>query len=482
MLSHFLKDSIDSQISNGNDSIFLLSLEGCIVYESKTPFQDDQGNNVVVELQKRGLCLRDFSWNSEPYNGQICDLNGKSLGDWVIKYSENSALLYCHYSVPTKENILESLHPFMAIVDLLPGNTFVKNVDGIYMAINLAMLERSDFSHRNQLIGRNDIDLWPDSAQRIIRNDQEVIEKRTCHFFIEKFTRTNGQVLYYAGHKMPIFDRAERVVGIMGNLIDITALKQKEYDLLAEKEAAVKQNRVKMDFIRNMQHDIRTPFTGIIGTANILMEKESCDHKKALLSIIHNSADELLAYCNDIIDYANIENGQVAIVDRIFNCRTLGESVFQLEVPAAQSKGIRLQYDYDDSLVDQIVGDPFRIQRILINLVSNGIKFTSTGSVKFTISKLKKIRQHRNILIKISVEDTGMGIPTTQQDQIFEKLTRVSPANKGLFKGRGFGLKIVKQFIEDLDGDLNLQSNPGKGTKVSIVLPVKEPLVQDSTV
>ena len=478
MANKFIKDIVDAQVTCGNDKIYLLDDQGRLIYQSHTVMSDDVQDFQEL-IHQEGKILRGYVWRHERCRGQICDLQGKTLGDWSIKYTDNGAMLFCHYQLPSTKEVMAYLEPFMQVVNLMPGNTFVKDVDGVYMAINLALLERSDYSTHDQIVGKTDIELWPDSAQRIIRHDQQVIESRKTMFFIEKLTRMNGQVVYYAGHKSPIIDKTQRVVGVMGNLIDITSLKQKEFDLLAEREAAVKENKAKMDFIRNMQHDIRTPFTGIIGTTTILQESESDDHKKSLLQIIQSSAEELLTYCNDIIDYANIENGQVAIIDRVFDLRGLAHSIYELEAPAAQAKGLELSYEYDNELLDNIVGDPFRIQRILINLVSNSIKFTSRGTVSFSIRKIKSFKNHRSILIAISVSDSGMGIPETQQDQIFEKLTRVSPANKGLFKGRGFGLKIVKQFTEDLDGDLNLQSMPGVGTTVTVILPLKEPLVQD---
>ena len=153
----------------------------------------------------------------------------------------------------------------------------------------------------------------------------------------------------------------------------------------------------------------------------------------------------------------------------------LVQTVYNLEKPAAMHKSLKFSLQFDSGLGRYFVGDPFRIQRIMINLVGNAIKFTQQGKVIIKLKKIKEYTEKRTIIVCIQVIDTGIGIRAHDQDLIFEKMTKVSPSSQGLYRGHGFGLKIVKQFTEEIEGDLHLESSPEKGTKFSVVFPLRVP-------
>lgn len=418
--------------------------------------------------------------DNQPAKGDIVDRDKYVVGYWEKTIVGEYHLVSFSTKDKSNETLLSILRPYMRLIENMDGIIFVKDVAGSYVAFSKGCMEKSEYINPDQVIGYTDMDLWPENAHMFIKNDQEVITSKQSKFFIERFIYKDGLIRYYAGYKSAILDQNDNVIGVFGNLQDITILKQREHALVDEKDSAVKQNQAKLQFIRNMQHDIRTPFSGILGMANLLYEQETDTEKKAMISTLTTSAEELLNYCNDIIDYANIENGQIAVIDRLFDFKKLARSVYNLEMPAAKNKNVELSFEYDDALAENLVGDPFRLQRILINLVGNAIKFTEKGAVKFKISKIREYKHQRSLIVSMRVEDTGIGIPESQQDMIFEKMTRVSPSNKGLYRGHGFGLKIVRQFTQELDGDLNLESTCGQGTAVTVVVPLRMPLVQDA--
>ena len=227
-----------------------------------------------------------------------------------------------------------------------------------------------------------------------------------------------------------------------------------------------------------MEHDIRTPFNGVWGLANYLWQHETEEQKKEFLGDITNCAKELLDYCNGILDFSKIEQRSLPLLEKKFNSRKLLDSTMAIEMPPAKLKKLELTLDCDDKVPVVLVGDQYRLQRILINLVSNAVKFTQHGFVKLCVQLVKQL-DDKNIIIRFIIEDSGIGIPQEKQDFIYEKFARVTPSNKGAYKGIGLGLRIVKQFIEEMGGEIDLRSEQGKGSTFICTLPFKLPLVSD---
>jgi signal transduction histidine kinase len=147
-----------------------------------------------------------------------------------------------------------------------------------------------------------------------------------------------------------------------------------------------------------------------------------------------------------------------------------------IEKPAAHVKKLDLLCECDKSVPAVLIGDSYRLMRVLINLISNSIKFTDAGHIRLTISAAKA-ESRRRIVLRFIVEDTGIGMPQDKQDFIYEKFVRLSAANRGTYRGMGLGLRIVKQFMEEMNGDIELDSKPGSGTCFACVLPFKIPLI-----
>ena len=224
-------------------------------------------------------------------------------------------------------------------------------------------------------------------------------------------------------------------------------MKDIEAELRIAKEKAEEANRLKMEFIQNMEHDIRTPFSGIFGLASTLLRREQDEKKKEYLSYITQSAKELLDYCNGILDFSKIEFGE-PIVSKRFNLTEAIERVTNMELAAAKNKNLSLTYELIDT-PKYLLGDEHRLIRILVNLLSNAIKFTEQGQVKLTVKGYEQ--NPKKIILKFTVEDTGIGIHPDKQKIIGQKFVRLLPSNKGIYKGLGLGLPVVKQYINDLE-------------------------------
>ena len=261
----------------------------------------------------------------------------------------------------------------------------------------------------------------------------------------------------------------------------IAELRAKNFALTTElrqaKELAEQANVIKTEFMRNMEHDIRTPFNGVLALTNCLRDIEEDVAKKEHLNNIAESAQELLDYCNSILDFSKIDLGMLAVVQKKFAFKNLIDSIIKMELPAARCKNLALKLNYAFNIPPILIGDHYRLQRILINLISNAIKFTAIGFVELNISIVRK--SAKLVLLRFIIADTGTGIATEHQEYIFEKFSRLNLSNKGTYKGIGLGLRIVKQFIYEMGGEIDLLSTLGKGTQFICTIPLDLPLTDD---
>jgi len=356
------------------------------------------------------------------------------------------------------------------IINELPGSIYWKDRDGIYLGRNCTSAESlKAMNFSDDVIGKTDYDLFPKNmADQFRLHDLEVIETAKEISKEEISYLSSGDEIIQLSTKCPLYDREGRIIGIVGNTVDITKLKKVEADFKS----------AQAEFIQNMEHDIRTPFNGVWGIASIMAENENDPEKKAMLLMIVRCTKELLDYCNSILDFSKIESGSLPLISKKFNLRELIDGVLALEQPPAKLKNLKLDLEYDVTIPTVIIGDDYRLQRTLINLLSNAIKFTNEGHIKLIVAMQKEMK-NRNIILTFTVEDTGIGIQDSEQMVIFEKFTRLTLANKSSNKGQGLGLHIVKQFIEEMNGDIEVVSKKGRGSKFICTLKFKIPLINE---
>jgi PAS domain S-box-containing protein len=365
------------------------------------------------------------------------------------------------------------------VMDATPGSLYWKDKEGRYLGCNSFMVKTAGLESTNDIIGKTDFDLWPENAKNIRENDAYVMKSKKMVSLEEKVEIQMGKVMYFASVKVPLKDENGNVVGIICNSLDITKLKEAEVELKEAKEKAELSNKAKSDFIHNMEHDIRTPFNGVWGFASVLAEEETDVLKKELLSSIAASAKELLDFCDSILDFSKIEHSINPVLEKSFLIKELVDSVMKIENIAAKNKKLNFSICYSNALPKVIIGDAYRLKRILLNLVGNAIKFTKEGEVKVTVFLEKSNIQNKSYILKFIIEDTGIGIPEDKIDIIYEKFTRCTPSNQGIYKGQGLGLRIVKQFVTELDGEIHLKSELNQGTCFTLLIPFRIPLTDE---
>lgn len=265
-------------------------------------------------------------------------------------------------------------------------------------------------------------------------------------------------------------DKGE-LVGSIGIHLDITSQKNIEKELLSAREEALQSSRAKEMFLANMSHEIRTPMNAIVGLSRQLQKTELNDRQHVFLDTINKAADHLMVIINDILDISKIEAGQLKLEKINFRAQDLLSRTIQVMMHRAEEKGLSISTIADENIPDVLCGDPHRLNQILLNLVSNAIKFTESGFVR--IQCAKEGEKNGLPLIRFTVADSGIGMNEDFKDKIFSKFMQEDSSVTRKYGGSGLGLSIIRELVELMDGEIVVESKKNEGTTISVLIPLE---------
>jgi PAS domain S-box-containing protein len=413
--------------------------------------------------------LTDVLFNGSVYK----DPQGNVLGVVIVARDVTAQKLLSNYSLSLIE---ASLDPLVTI-----------SIEGKITDMNEATIQITGME-RQLLTGSDFFDYFtdPQMAREVY---QEVFAKGSVADSPLTVRHKNGKLTDVLINGSVYKDDQGNVLGVVVVARDITDQKRIETELIeakvfaelatgiaeeekrnAENAALTAENAVKakQQFLSNMSHEIRTPMNAIIGFTKVVLKTDLTSKQKEYLNAIKMSGDALIVLINDILDLAKVDSGKMSFEKTPFKVKSSISSMLHLFETKIQEKNLKLIKEYDTNIPEVIVGDPIRLHQIILNLVSNAVKFTTKG--KITVSVRLIDEDAENVTIEFAVTDTGIGIPKEKLASIFDNFQQASSGTSRIYGGTGLGLAIVKQLVEPQGGSIDVLSKVGEGTTFSFRL------------
>jgi PAS domain S-box-containing protein len=374
------------------------------------------------------------------------------------------------------------LHEFVldGLINHIPYAIFWKDTQFVFRGCNHEFAKQFGFNEPQEIIGKTDYDFPfpPHLRDKYRHDDAEVLRGIIKSTYEEEQTQPDGTVKIVLVSKTPLYDEDKAIIGVLGIYADITERKQKEEELREAKEKvaiAEAANRAKTEFLENMRHDMRTPLAGITSFAETIQNEATNPKIKGYAANLVTSSNALSGLLNSVLEVINVGSGEIPLLKKNFSLQEKLDEVIALNQAKAHQKNLKLLFDYDPAIPKYLIGDPTRLHRIALELVTNALNFTERGYVRLSTQLAKDNKE--DAIVKIIVEDTGIGIESAKQQELYVRFKRFAPSYEGIAKGFGLGLYVIKQFIDDLQGELYVESQTGIGSKFTAIVKLKKPLL-----
>ena len=321
---------------------------------------------------------------------------------------------------------------------------------------------------RDELIGAPFKDFFTDPVRAAAGIKLVLRDKKVTDYELTACDR-DGRQTVVSYNATTFYDRGRNLQGVFAAARDITERKQVETELKQARAVAESASRTKSDFLASMSHEIRTPMNSIMGIADLLAKTELSAEQKKYVAIFQRSGENLLNLINDILDLSKVEASQLELERTGFSLHDHLEKISEMLGPRSEQKGLTLSITVADHVPTELIGDPTRLRQVLLNLLGNAIKFTTSGEVALYVSMPPGSESSPEL--QFTITDTGIGIPVEKLDGIFERFTQADTSTTRRFGGSGLGLTICRQLVELMGGRIWVESDVGKGSTFAILVP-----------
>lgn len=348
------------------------------------------------------------------------------------------------------------------LLNTIPNAIFYKNSDGIYIGCNSAY-ENLMNTKEDEINGKTVYEIYPkEYADLFQAKDNEMFERKSIQIYESKFVLNDGiiDVMIYKA----LYPEGDGKFGIIGAIVDITSVKEIQKNLKQAKEMAEKANTARGEFVAIVSHEIRSPLNGILGMTDLALGLSASKEQSTYLENVKYSAFSLLEIINNILDFSKIEAGKIEIEKIRFDLLDIVENSLQLFAPKCLENDVELLMHIDQEMPRYFIGDPRKIRQVLINLLSNAVKFTMQGEISVNIIIERQNEDQNKVKINFFVNDTGIGIPENKINYIFENFTQGDESTSRVYGGTGLGLSIAKSLVNQMGGDIYVNSQPGIGS------------------
>ncbi|PJJ76792.1 PAS domain S-box-containing protein [Thermoflavifilum aggregans] len=362
----------------------------------------------------------------------------------------------------------ENQYLLEALMDNISSLIFIKDMQHRYRYVNKAFKEVLQVTE--EIYGKTDFEFAaPELAKRYHESDDRIYQGASMDKS-DEIIYVKGEPRHFLVTKFPLKDGYQRIFGICGIATDITDLIQYQQQLVEAKQRAEEAEKFQEQFLTTISHEMRTPLQGIVGMTFLLSSSSLTAEQQEYLRSIQEAVDTLLTLINDLLDLSKIKAGKLEFEHISFSLKDVLQSVDHLFHFRAEEKKLSFNIVCAPDVPDRLIGDPHRLKQVLVNLVGNAMKFTEKGFIRITVDATPA-DQENHILLHISVADSGIGIPAQQLGQIFESFSQAEAAISRKYGGSGLGLTITRHLVKLQHGQIEVNSEPGKGTVFTIRIP-----------